>query len=146
MFASQKDKTNHMSKINLKRIVETAGLRPTDLGRQLFPGKKHPYKSITRVINGLSNLDADQVLKLSQILNVPVDFLYEDARWGSTIPANSRTVRFRTSDYFAELDLETMTTTVSKNGTLYFEKLTHTKDTKISEYLQSLKDLIIKNS
>lgn len=136
--------TQAMKTLNLKRIVEVSGLKPTDLGVQLFPDHKHPYRAFWRVADGKSNLDSAQIAKLSEILNVPIGLLFEDAEWKMAVPAGSRLIRFTAYDYFAELNLDTMETTISRNNTLFFEKLHHPNGVGLSEYLSSLTNLIIK--
>ena len=135
-----------MKAINLKRIMEVSGLKTSQLSVQLFPEHKHPNRALLSVVNGVSNLDSDQVAKLSDILNVPIGLLYEDADWHMSPPTphTGKFIYFKTYDYFAELDLTTMTTTVSRSGILYFEKIVHPKGILLTDYLSSLTDLIIK--
>lgn len=136
-----------MQTINLKRIIAASGLKTTDLGKQLFPDVKNPYKSLLRVANGDGLLNSDQISKLSEILNVPIGLLYENADWNmsSAVQKGKRLIQFRTYDYFAELDLDTMVTTVARNGSVFFEKAIHKKGVGLNQYLSDLTDLIIKH-
>lgn len=134
-----------MQTVNLKRIMDLANLKSSYLGAHLFPENKSPRHAIHRVLKGDMLLNSWQIAKLSELINVPVGLLFEDADWQMAVPVNTRLVQFRTYDYFAELDLDTMTTTISRNGVLFFEKTSHEKSVEISEYLSSLTDLVIKN-
>ena len=147
MYVCTTENKTDMKSINLKRIIEVSGIKPTYLGRQLFPHHKHPYRALDYVRNGKNNLDSWQVAKLAEVLNVPVGLLFEEADWGMSVPAGGarRIIQFKAYDYFAELDLETMTTTVSRSGELVFQKVTHPRGVTITDYLSSLTDLIIKN-
>lgn len=135
-----------MQQINLKRIIELTGVSATKLGQHLFPDNAYPYKAINRVCTGKSFLNSEQIVKLSEFINVPVGLLFDSAEWRMSMPAghDRRVIQFRTYDYFAELDLETMTTTVSRNGALFFEKIEHPKSVGLTAYLSSITDLIIK--
>lgn len=135
-----------MQKIDLKQIIETSGLKKSYLAKNLFPDNKHPDRAINSVLNGSMNLDSVQISKLSELLSVPIGLLFTCAEWGMSAPSglNRRIVQFRTYDFFAELNLDTMTTTVSQNGLFLFETIAYPHGVEINAYLSSLTDLIIK--
>lgn len=135
-----------MRTINLKRIRTASGLRPSDLAAALFPDHKKPYNAFNYVESGKGYLNSWQIDKLAELVGVPIGLLFDDADWQMGVPAGShkRVVQFKTYDYFAELDLDTMTTTVARNGQVFFEKIIHGKGVELTEYLASLTDLIIK--
>lgn len=139
-------KRNEMQKLDLGRIMEIAKLKTATVGAQLFPTNQDPKAAVRRVIKGDAFLNSEQIAKLSEMLGVPIGLLFSDAAWSMTKPSDSkkRVIQFRSYEYFAELDLDTMTTTVSRNGLLFFEKITHPKGVEITEYLNDLTDLIIK--
>ena len=127
--------------------MKTANLKTSFVGAALFPDNVLPQDAVRRVLRGEALLNSDQVAKLAEMLNVPIGLLYDDASWSMDVPANSRNlINFRTYDYFAELNTSTMTTTLSKNGLLFFEKvITHEKSIGLTDYLSQLTDLIIKH-
>lgn len=134
-----------MQKLDLKRIMKTANLKSSYLGAHLFPDNKKPNEAITRVCRGDGFLNSEQIAKLSELLNVPIGLLFDGAEWEMTVDKSAQNViRFRAYDYYAELNTKTMTTRVSLNGKVFFESITHSEGTTISEYLSSLTDLIIK--
>jgi len=135
-----------MQTIDLKRIMTVANLKTSFVGGHLFPDNKDPKAAVRRVANGEAYLNSWQIAKLSEVLNVPIGLLFDDASWRMSVPAglSKKVIQFKTYDYFAELDLTTMTTTVSRNGLLFFEKLESPKSIELTQYLSQLTDLIIK--
>jgi len=134
-----------MQKLDLKRIIKTANLKTSFVGAALFPNNIDPSKAITRVCRGEAHLNSEQIAKLSELLNVPIGFLFDDAIWDISVEAGRKNIiRFRAYDYYAELNTETMTTRVSFNGTVYFEEVHHEKGIALTDYLSLLTDLIIK--
>jgi hypothetical protein len=135
-----------MQTLDLKRIMTTANLKPSHVGPRLFPDNRDPAGALRRVMRGEMFLSSEQVAKLSELLNVPIGLLYDDASWHMKAPAGRRNIiNFRAYDYFAELNTKTMETTISRNGEVFFEKvLTHEKSIGLQEYLSQLTDLIIK--
>lgn len=134
-----------MQKLDLKRIIKTANLKTSYLGAQLFPNNKDPKQAVNRVCRGEAFLDSEQIAKLSELLNVPIGLLFDNAEWDmSTSKEEPNIIRFRAYGYFAELNTRTMKTRVSLNGTVFFEEITHERATLIGDYLNDLTDLIIK--
>lgn len=135
-----------MQSIDLNRIMTVANLKPSFVGAHLFPDNRDPSKAVRRVMRGDMLLNSEQIAKLSELLNVPIGLLFDDASWCMSVPAERRNIiNFRAYDYFAELDTTTMTTTISRNNLVFFEKLiTHEKSIGLTDYLSQLTDLIIK--
>lgn len=136
-----------MQTINLQKIIELAQLDKKELASHLFPDLKHPSRSIAAVIAGNLFLNSEQISKLANLIQVPAGMLFEDADWSMGVPANQakRVIQFRSYNYFAELDLATMTTSVSKDGLTFIKTVKHPPSVELSEYLASLTDLIIKH-
>jgi hypothetical protein len=135
-----------MNRIDLRRILETSNLKASYVGAVLFPENLKPSAAVWRVCRGEALLNSEQIAKLSELLNVPIGLLFDDAEWRMSVEGTRKNViQFRSYDYFAELDLETMTTTVSRNGVRFFEKAQHPKSIGLTDYLSQLTDLIIKN-
>lgn len=136
-----------MQTLDLKRIAETANLKASYLGAHLFPDNKDQAHAVRRVMRGEMLLNSEQIAKLSELLNVPVNVLFYDPKeWEILANTNRKNIiNFRTHDYFAELNLDTMETTISRNGLVFFEKvLTHDRGIGLTDYLSQLTDLIIK--
>jgi len=135
-----------MQTLDLKKIMITANLKASYVGAHLFPNNVDPAHAVRRVTRGETFLNSEQVAKLSELLNVPIGLLFDDASWHMSVEAGRRDIiNFRTYDYFAELNTETMTTIISRNGLLFFEKVvTHEKGIGLTDYLSQLTDLIIK--
>lgn len=136
-----------MQTLDLKKIMTTANLKASYVGAHLFPNNVDPAHAVRRVMRGETLLNSDQVAKLSELLNVPIGLLFDDVAWCMSVTAGRKNIiNFRAYDYFAELNTETMCTTISKNGLLFFEKIvTHEKSIGLTDYLSQLTDLIIKH-
>ncbi len=138
-------KQSDMQTLDLKRIIKTSNLKTAQVGAVLFPDNKKPEAAIWRVTKGEAFLNSEQISKLSELLNVPIGLLFDDAAWHMSVEADRKNIiRFRAYDYYAELNTETMTTRVSFNGTVYFEEVHHEKGLGLTDYLSLLTDLIIK--
>jgi len=135
-----------MQTLDLKRIMLTANLKASYIGAHLFPDNKEPRQAVQRVARGEAFLNSEQIAKLADLLNVPIGLLFDDASWCMSVKADRRNIiNFRTYDYFAELNTETMETTLSRNDVLMFEKvITHNRGITLTDYLAQLTDLIIK--
>ena len=68
-----------MKSINLKQIIEYTGLKPTDVGRALYPKVLQPYQAIKRAIDGDTLLDTEQVVKLSELTGIPIAELFTES-------------------------------------------------------------------
>lgn len=135
-----------MSAVNLSRIIDLAQLDKTELANTLFPSVKHPMRSLYRVIYSKLNLDSEQLVKVANLVDVPVGMLFDDASWSMGVPRDQakRVIQFRAYNYFAELDLATMTTSISKDGLTFVKTVKHSPSVELSAYLSDLTDLIIK--
>jgi hypothetical protein len=92
------------------------------------------------------NLDSEQLVKVAELVGVPVGMLFEDASWSMGVPSGQakRVIQFKAYNYFAELDLATMTTSISKDGITFIKTVKHPSSVELSVYLSDLTDLIIK--
>lgn len=137
-----------MKTLDLKRIRTLAGLKPAELAPELFADHKHPYRALNYVESGKKFLDSQQISKLSDILNIPIGLLFDDAAWRMGRPAGAvrGVLLFETYDYIAELDTATMTTTVTRNGITIFDGVKHSGVVELSEYLSEITALIIKHN
>ncbi len=136
-----------MQTINLQKIIELAQLDKKELASHLFPDLKHPSRSIAAVIAGNLFLNSEQISKLANLIQVPAGMLFEDADWSMGVPANQakRVIQFKAYNYFAELDLATMTTSVSKDGLTFIKTVKHPASIGLTAYLSHITDLIIKH-
>jgi hypothetical protein len=72
--------------MNIEKIVQSTKLPFATVAAVLFPENKEPERALTRVIKGLSELNASQVTKLSEISSVPVSEIYESGEgWTSKV-------------------------------------------------------------
>lgn len=134
-----------MKTLDLKKIRKLTGLKAHELATELFPNHKQPYNALNYVEIGKGFLDSQQIAKLSELIDVPIGLLFDDAEWQMGKPANSPrgTLQFKTYDYIAELNTATMTTKVYRNDVVIFDEVQHNGLVEISEYLSSITDLLI---
>lgn len=133
-----------MNNFNLKNIIEQHGLNTKTLAAELFPSNAYPMIALTRVINGDSQLNADQISKLSFISGVPIENLFDGAKWKSNHNANSSTLVFESESYRIELDMELWTSKVFDKDSLIHESVVSDRFLPMSEYLQNIDNLILK--
>jgi len=137
-----------MRTIQLQKIITLQGLDPQALARELFPNHSYPVQAMDRVIKGLGLLNSDQVLKLSEITNIPVGFLYASGEWVATGTLNK--ISFVSGEVIAEVT-PTPTKWLTKimsfhKGRPFIQTTIHHSDIPAKVYLSELTDLIIKNS
>lgn len=137
-----------MKTLDLKKIRKLTGLKASELAVELFPNNKRPYEALNYIEKGRGFLDSWQIVRLSEIVDLPIGLLFDDAEWEMGRPANAPTgmLQFKTYDYVAELNTETMTTVVYRNGAVVFDGVQHSGINEISIYLSSITDLIIKHN
>jgi len=134
-----------MQTLDLKRIMLTANLKASYIGAHLFPDNKDPRQAVQRVARGEAFLNSEQIAKLSELLNVPIGLLFDSTAWHMSVEADRKNIiRFRSYNYYAELNTLTMVTRVSLNGVMFFEEVHNEKSIGIHDYLAQLTDLIIK--
>jgi hypothetical protein len=134
-----------MKTLDLKKIRKLTGLKASELAAQLFPDHKNAYNALNYVESGKGFLDSNQIAKLSEIIDVPIGLLFDDAAWEMGRPAGAPrgTLQFKAYDYIAELNTQTMVTVVYRNGVVVIDEVQHNGLVEISDYLSSITDLLI---
>lgn len=133
-----------MKKLNLKKIIDNQHLDVDNLAKQLFPTAKHPKRALDRIVSGEALLDSNQISLLSMITDLPIGLLYEGGDWQQK-EAVSNLLKFGTEDYTAELDTTTWITKIYHKESLFHESVICSGAIPLSDFLNSLTDLIIKN-
>jgi hypothetical protein len=77
--------------MNLNRIIEESGLRIDFVAAKLFPGNKHPYNALNRVLARGGKLDADQIKILAGLTGRTTDDLL-CVTWSGRIEPNGLTL------------------------------------------------------
>lgn len=70
-----------MRKINLTDLVENSNYKPEEIAKELFPDNLHPFLAYKRVARGDAVLDADQIVRLSDLLGVSIESLFSAGPW-----------------------------------------------------------------
>lgn len=129
-----------MRTIDIKKVIDSAGLDFKEVATQLFPKNKYPDLALNRVIKGMNVLDADQISKLALMANVPISDLFSGGKWKAV--SNGKIHIFSNGDYKVELDPETWISRIFHKGSLFHESVIHSGATPLSEYLENIDILI----
>lgn len=133
-----------MNRINVKKIMADKGLSATQLGKVLYPNNRYPHMAVARLLKEDAALNSDQVDRLANYLGVGISQLYDGAgAWSWVTHKNVHT--FTNGEYTAYLDINTFTTRLFHNNSMYHEAIIHSKQTTLSEYLDNINYLIIKH-
>lgn len=132
-----------MQTINLQKIIDAQGILIKDLGRILFPKTKYPYLAIRRIMMGKAFLSSEQVVKLSEVTGIPVNFLFNFGKW--EIALQDKKMKAISGEITAELNTETWETQLFKNGEKHLPPFKFAHSVAISTYLEHVTNLILKN-
>ena len=133
---------SRMKSINLSKIIEDCKLDEEVLASELFPFHKHPQLALERVKKGKGLLNSEQIAKLSQLSNLPIDALFGVDGWKYV---NNKGRYIFTCDTFkAELDTTTWVTKVYDADSLFHEEIIHDGTVALSEYIGKLNIIINK--
>lgn len=124
-------------RFDLKKILKNAGLSEKEVARELFPLNNHPVQAFSRILNGTSKLDTDQVIKLSALSGMSISEMFGEAK---TMDYTKGTHRIVTDMFTAELDFNNSRTRVYVGGSLRTELLLHTPSITLSEYILAIEE------
>jgi hypothetical protein len=131
-----------MKKIDLAKIIEFRKLDPREVATELFPKHKHPMLALNRVLAGDGVLDADQISKFSLFTSIPIAELYVGQEWSSRIEGTTHVLK--SGDFTAYLDSKSWTTKLFLHDSLFHEFILHSESITLSDYIQTLNDIISK--
>jgi len=132
-----------MQTIDLQKIIDVKGILIKDLGKVLFPKTKYPYLAIRRIMRGEAFLSSEQVVRLSEFTNIPVNFLFNFGKWELSL--SKKTMKALSGEITAELNTETWETQLFKNGEKHLAPFKFAHGVAISTYLEHVTNLILKN-
>ena len=67
--------------VDFNNYTEKTGFSLTELARRLYPGNSYPTAALKRITSGLAELSQSQVNYLAALAGVPVEALFEGAKW-----------------------------------------------------------------
>jgi hypothetical protein len=129
-----------MQRIDVQRLADRAGMKLTDLAKELFPKNKYPKMAIDRIVSGESSLNEEQISKLASMLNTSIAGLYSSTYWAQKYENGVHV--FSRENYRAELNTNTNTTKIYHRDTLYHEDIIHADNISVSAYLAMLDSYI----
>ena len=119
--------------LDLQKIINDQNLDVNELAAKLFPGNKHSYLALHRVIKGKTELSASQISTLSQVTGLTIDELFGGS-WRTV--AKGDLITFSKGDVLAELNTKTWITRIYKNNTLIFEDVIVSQSISLKEFLK----------
>lgn len=132
-----------MQTIDLQKIIDAKGILIKDLGKALFPKTKYPYLAIRRVMQGKAFLNSAQVMHLSVVTEIPVNFLFNFGKW--ELALQDKKMKAVSGEITAELNTQTWETQLFKNGEKHLAPFKFAHGVAISTYLEHVTNLILKN-
>ncbi len=131
--------------VDLSNLITTLGLDKKTLARVLFPHTKHPDIVLSRALQKRSKLDEQQLFALATFTGFSIDALYKSAMFWKSVTQN-HIIRFTNGQYTALYDTNTGITKILLLGKQIALHTLSSKTTTITEYFQSINQLIIKQS
>lgn len=137
-----------MNKFNLADVIEKYNLDTKKIAVELFPENKYQMIALSRVINGEALLDTDQISKLSFLIGVPINELFQGGNWvNRPIKASDNIMIFENGEYRAELDRDTWITKIYHLNSIFHESVIVDGDSlPLAQYLSELDKLILNNN
>lgn len=129
-----------MKNINLKKIVEDRDIDIQQLAKDLFPSHTHPKKALIRILDNKAQLDSLQIVKLSVLLDVPIQDLFETGSW--KMRSQKGLILLTSGNFRAELDMVTLSTKVFQLDSLKHEEIISKNSITLSEYINNLNTII----
>jgi len=133
-----------MSKIDLHKIMTATGFSKMEVAQQLFPKNSFPVLAFNRIMAGKALLDADQISKLSLMVDVPISELFKNGEW--KMKSKKKNYYLTNGDFLAVLDHESGMTRLFHKNSLFHESILHSGLICLSEYLEKLNTLILNHT
>lgn len=127
---------------HLKQIIEDSELDFNEVAKQLFPSNKYPRLALNRVLQGHSNLDSQQLSKLSKLTGLEIENIISPGNTWEIRSSKKGIIKFQNDVYSAELNLNTNITKVFHKESLIHEEILHTNAIVLSEYFEKLNSII----
>lgn len=128
--------------IDLAGIMEAKKLNKEEIARDLFPNTKYPVRALERVMAGISELDANQILRLSISTGISLEDLFHSSEWKAKF--KNRVHTFTNGNRKIELDVDKWTANLWENGEKIHGTLLVDKLIPLNEFLQSTEKLFNK--
>jgi len=132
-----------MKHIDVKNLIESAGLTVDYAAKKLFPGNKYPGVAMNRVLLGQTELDASQIAALAEILNVDYNHIFRPF-WHGSMPRPGIYV-FVKGNCRAVLDVEANRTNIYVGDNNIADYI-HKGSLVVKDYLKNIDTLIESNN
>lgn len=129
--------------INVKDILEKAGIPATEAAAVLFPKNKYPELALNRVLNGEAELSSTQVFRLAEMTHEPIASLYSEDYWKAKTVGER--IQFERGDARVILDWESKTSRVFRGDEEIGIEIIHSPAITLREYLKKIDNEIDSN-
>ena len=129
-----------MTPIDLKEISERYQIPHKDLALELFPDNRHPRLALKRAMDGITHINATQVIRLAELLGVTPNELFDKKGWSGSYKEGLYT--FKKGPYTAHLRMDNGTTRLYKEGTQMAEIILHIGAVTLTDYINQLEAFI----
>lgn len=131
-----------MKRIDITGIIQKNNLDAKELAQKLFPTHQHPQMALSRIAQGKSVLDANQISLLSEITGQSINALFDLNEWEAS--SKNHITIFKSGDFTAELDMEKGSSKIFHKGTIFHETILHSMSIPLSDYLREVSNEVIK--
>jgi len=132
-----------MYTIDLKAIIQNAGLDLDEVAAHLFPKNNYPKLALNRILSGKAVLDANQISRLSMLTSVPIAEFFggPDTKF-KLDPERRYTVE--SENFKAELDTRNWVVKLYAKDSLFHAEVLESSELTLGQYIDKLNLLITK--
>lgn len=131
-----------MKKIDVTALIQKNNLDAKDLASKLFPTHQHPTLALTRIIQGKSVLDANQISLLSELTGQTINSLFDLSEWEAS--STDKILVFKSGDFTAELDMAKGLSKIYHKNSVFHETILHSLSIPLSDYLSEVTAAVVK--
>jgi len=131
-----------MAEVNLNHLIQKGFFSKRDLAEHLFPENNYPVDALDRILKGKAYLNTPQLSKLSALLDIPVEELFNLGRWVSVPNKANKPMVFRKDGFEIHLDLKKWETKIFNRGSLFHTTLIKDKSIELQEYFRKIDEII----
>lgn len=126
-------------KLNLKKIIKDYKLNPQTIAKELYPTNRNPVAAMKRVLDDQSDLNSEQISKLSFITNATFDELF-NGKW--TAKTKKDIITFSNGNFNAYLDTKTFIISMYKRGGIKHQTVISSRAISLPELVSLLDEMI----
>jgi hypothetical protein len=126
--------------MDLSKVIQASGLRFDFVAERLFPGNKHPYNALLRLINKKAELSESQIVALAELTGAsPNELLGTSANWKGALDGGILTLAL--SGFLATYTPATGVYTIHQNGA-YIGSFATPLGVSVKDFIKTLNEQI----